>query len=83
MLGLYDATAAGGPYPKLAILRSSEGVKANGVQVPVWLADRSNPRQVITEWESLVKTTIKCWDIPGNHFEPFSAANVSSSSLYI
>lgn len=83
MLGLYDPIAGGGPHPKLAILRSSEGLKAKGVEVPIWLADRSNPRQVIAEWETLVSATIKSWDIPGNHFEPFAAANVSYSSVHI
>ena len=82
MLGFYNALADGGRYPKVAILRSSQGFKAQGVDVPVWLADRSNPRQGVSDWESLVSTTIKSWDIPGNHFEPFASANVSYSCLY-
>ncbi|KAF8797479.1 putative polyketide synthase [Phlegmacium glaucopus] len=80
MLGLYDPLAGGGRYPKLAILRSSEGLKAQGVSIPVWLADRTDPRQVIAEWESLVAATVKSWDIPGNHFEPFATANIGGVS---
>jgi len=83
MLGLYDPLSNEGRYPKVAILRSSEGFKAQGVVVPVWLADRSNPRQVISEWESLVTSTVKSWDIPGNHFEPFAAANIKEVSRFM
>jgi len=79
MLGQYDATASTGPIPKVVILRSKEGVKVSGVSVPVWLGDRSDRKQVIAEWESLVKESVKSWNIPGNHFEPFSPSNVSSS----
>lgn len=79
LLGLYDPIPGGGPHPKLAILRSSEGLKLQGADVPTWLGDRSNPRHVIAEWETLVSATIKSWNIPGNHFEVFAPANVSYS----
>ncbi|KAF9568001.1 ketoacyl-synt-domain-containing protein [Agrocybe pediades] len=83
MLGQYDVNASSGPLPKVAILRSRDGVKIDGASVPTWLADRSDKRQVIAEWETLLKAPIKSWDIPGNHFEPFAAANVKEVSRCI
>lgn len=48
-------------------------------EVPVWLADRSEPEAVVEGWETMLKGKLKRWDIPGNHFQPFLPANVSLS----
>lgn len=80
MLGTYDPLAAGGPYPPLVLLRSRDGFNASGVQSVPWLENRSNPQQAVAGWEGLVSTTVKMWDIPGNHFQPFIPSNVSPPS---
>ncbi|KAI0051416.1 polyketide synthase [Auriscalpium vulgare] len=84
MLGHYDPLASGGPYPRLVLLRSSEGFNPAGVpDVPVWLADRSDPRQAVAGWEGIVGTSVKTIDIPGHHFQPFHTANIAGVSRAI
>lgn len=72
-----------GPHPRVAFLRSREGMKVEPEslqgEVPVWLADRSEPETAVGGWETLLKGKLKRWDIPGNHFQPFLPANVSLS----
>ncbi|KAA1479595.1 alpha/beta-hydrolase, partial [Dentipellis sp. KUC8613] len=78
MLGRYDPLAAGGPFPPIVLLRSSEGFNPAGVSdVPKWLADRSDRTQAAAGWEKVVGTSIKVLDIPGHHFQPFHPDNVS------
>ncbi|TFK52663.1 polyketide synthase [Heliocybe sulcata] len=85
LLGKYDPVSAGGPYPRLVLLRSREGFNPAGVSeaVPVWLADRSDAKQAVAGWEGLVGAPVKSFDIPGNHFQPFQAANIQEVSSRI
>lgn len=79
LLGKYDPRATGGTCPPLILLRSSEGFNPPGIpDVPIWLADRSDPQIVTRGWESLASGPVKVLDIPGHHFTPFHSANVSA-----
>ena len=70
-----------GSYPRVAFLRSREGVKVESdlmqEKVPVWLADRDEPGVTVDGWETLLKGKFKRWDVPGDHFQPFLPENVS------
>lgn len=70
-----------GPYPRVAFLRSREGMKVEfesmREEFPAWLVDRDEPEVTIRGWETLLKEKLKRWDVPGNHFQPFLAENVS------
>ncbi|TFK37752.1 hypothetical protein BDQ12DRAFT_735983 [Crucibulum laeve] len=82
MLGRYDPVK--GKYPLLVMLRSREGFNPPGVpDVPIWLADRSDPRQAVSGWETVVGCQIKSIDIPGNHFQPFHPSNLEEMTLRI
>lgn len=74
-----------GPYPRVAFLRSREGVKIDsgsmGEKIPVWLADRGDPEATVSGWEMLLKRKLKRWDVPGDHFQPFMLENVSGSEF--
>ncbi|KAA1469652.1 polyketide synthase [Dentipellis sp. KUC8613] len=84
MLGRYDPLAAGGPFPPIVLLRSSEGFNPAGVSdVPKWLADRSDRTQAAAGWEKVVGTSIKVLDIPGHHFQPFHPDNIGEISRRI
>ncbi|KAL0948282.1 hypothetical protein HGRIS_010876 [Hohenbuehelia grisea] len=84
MLGRYDPYATGGACPPLAMLRSSEGYNPPGVaDVPIWLADRSDPKLASAGWQSLTATPIRIFDIPGNHFQPFHQSNIGGVSTQI
>ena len=69
-----------GPYPRVAFLRSREGMKvepeSTQEEVPVWLTDRDEPETTIRGWEALLKGKLKRWDVPGDHFQPFLPENV-------
>ncbi|KZT25437.1 polyketide synthase [Neolentinus lepideus HHB14362 ss-1] len=82
ILGKYDPVSAGGPFPPLVLLRCRDGFNPAGVSeaIPTWLADRSDPRQAVAGWEGLVGASVKSFDIPGNHFQPFHAANIQEVS---
>ena len=73
-----------GPYPRVAFLRSREGVKIEPgsmrEKTPVWLADREEPETTTSGWETLLKEKLKRWDVPGDHFQPFMPENVSEQS---
>lgn len=70
-------------YPRLVFLRSREGLKLEqellgfAETVPSWLADRNDAQTAVADWERLIGDEVKIWDIPGNHFQPFSTDNVS------
>ncbi|KIK64895.1 hypothetical protein GYMLUDRAFT_240833 [Collybiopsis luxurians FD-317 M1] len=86
MLGHYSSKAHRDVLQlKVAFLRSQEGSNLSETAVPVqeWSADRSNPRQAVVGWESLVRELIEISDIPGNHFELFLPANVEEVSRKI
>ena len=74
-----------GPYPRVAYLRSREGVEVESEsmreKVPAWLADRDEPGTTISGWETLLKEKLRRWDVPGDHFQPFLPENVSLSGL--
>ncbi|EGN93845.1 hypothetical protein SERLA73DRAFT_163261 [Serpula lacrymans var. lacrymans S7.3] len=71
-------------FPALALLRSREGFDPEGLSdVPAWLADRRNHRDATSGWESLVGVSIRIWDIPGNHFEPFHDTHIECVSIQI
>lgn len=77
MLGKYDPRATGGTCPPLVLLRSSEGFNPPGVpNVPIWLANRSDPSIATAGWESLASGPMKVLDIPGHHFTPFYPSNI-------
>ena len=77
---------ADGPYPRVAFLRSGEGVKVESEsvrkEVPVWLADRDEPETTARGWEVLLGGRLKRWDIPGDHFQPFLPENVSTDNTH-
>ncbi|KXN83388.1 Conidial yellow pigment biosynthesis polyketide synthase [Leucoagaricus sp. SymC.cos] len=84
MLGKYDPRATGGTCPPLILLRSSEGFNPPGVSnVPIWLADRSDPSIATAGWETLAPGPVKVLDIPGHHFTPFYPANVSGCMVSV
>lgn len=70
------------PYPRVAFVRSREGVKIESrsmqEKIPVWLADREEPETTIGGWETLLKRKLKRWDVRGDHFQPFMLENVSA-----
>lgn len=68
-----------GPKPSTILLRSKEGFKIEGVDLPKneWLDDRSDVRTCVAAWEEVVGEEVKVIDIPGTHFEPFEPENVS------
>ena len=74
-----------GPFPHVAFLRSREGTKVESEsireKVPVWLADRDEPDTTISGWETLIRGTLKWWDVPGDHFQPFLPENVCVSGF--
>jgi len=79
LLGQYSPPICEGPYPRLAMLRSREAVEVLDIRhVPLWLGDRSDPQQAVVGWEHLLGAKVRIWDIPGNHFQPFTSQNVSS-----
>ncbi|KAG7098798.1 Type I Iterative PKS [Marasmius oreades] len=76
ILGKYQPSTDG-PHPSLVLLRSSEGLKLKeDMEIPTWLSDRSDAREAVAGWQQLVGTEVRVMDIPGNHFEPFSEANI-------
>ncbi|KAF8881857.1 beta-ketoacyl synthase [Infundibulicybe gibba] len=84
MLGRYSPHTTGGPCPPLVMLRSSEGYNPPGVaDVPIWLADRSDPHLATVGWEELAKASVKILDIPGHHFQPFHPSNIGDVSQRI
>jgi thioesterase domain-containing protein len=79
MLGKYIPHATASLCPPLVLLRSSEGFRPTGVtpmDVPAWLADRSDPQTSVADWQSLAHCSVKVLDIPGHHFQPFHSSNV-------
>ncbi|KAL0577637.1 polyketide beta-ketoacyl-synthase [Marasmius crinis-equi] len=82
MLGKYHPSATG-PHPPLILLRSSEGLELQHVDVPSWLSDRSDSRKSVAGWEQLTGAPVTVIDIPGNHFEPFMATNIACVSQKI
>ncbi|KAJ6485560.1 putative polyketide synthase [Mycena sanguinolenta] len=84
MLGKYVPHATASLCPPLVLLRSSEGFNPSGIaDVPVWLADRSDPQTSVAGWQSLAHCSVKVLDIPGNHFKPFHPSNIAELSLRI
>lgn len=83
ILGRYEPPVGKHIYPKLALLRSKEGFNPSNVPhnviIPPWLAQRHDSRQVAEGWEKLVGQSLRVWDIPGHHFQPFDPSNVSIS----
>ena len=68
----------GTPTPKMILLRSREGYDTSSLPVrhTAWLSDRSDPRCLIDDWETVVGAKVDVMDIPGHHFGPFEAENV-------
>ncbi|KAJ7160342.1 putative polyketide synthase [Mycena filopes] len=86
MLGKYVPHATASLCPPLVLLRSSEGYHPAGVaaaDVPVWLADRSDPQTSVAGWQSLAHCSVKVLDIPGHHFQAFHPSNIAELSLRI
>ena len=63
----------------MILLRSKEGFDARALPSAhvAWLEDRSNPHSIAEDWEEIVGAKVEVIGIPGNHFEPFEANNVS------
>ena len=84
LLKVYSPSSDGS-YPRVAFLRSREGMKVDcesmRENVPAWLADRDEPETTISGWETLLKGEVKRWDIPGDHFQPFLPENVCVSEF--
>ncbi|KAF9646285.1 ketoacyl-synt-domain-containing protein [Thelephora ganbajun] len=75
-----------GSYPRVAFLRSREGMKVESESMekaPVWLADRQEPETTVNGWETLLKGKLKRWDVPGDHFQPFLPENIEETSRCI
>ncbi|KAL9075828.1 MAG: hypothetical protein Q9157_003863 [Trypethelium eluteriae] len=80
------------PAPPVVLLRSADGWRRDGdtsdPRGPMdresvenaWLQDRSDVRTAVADWEAVTGTTVSCFDIPGNHFQPFDAANIREVS---
>ncbi|KAJ6170952.1 polyketide synthase [Penicillium chermesinum] len=80
------------PTPPAILLRSVDGWRRDGdtsdprgVMNPksienAWLQDRSDARTATKDWEIVTGTTVRCFDIPGNHFQVFDVANVQAVS---
>ncbi|KAL0058113.1 hypothetical protein AAF712_015224 [Marasmius tenuissimus] len=68
--------------PPIALLRSTEGYTHDTIQVPEWLSNRSDPSTALRGWSELSET-LRVWDIPGNHFQPFNASHIREVSLRI
>jgi thioesterase domain-containing protein len=80
LLARYDPAANAGPYPALALLRSTEPFRDATIEhIPDWLRER-NPAQAAASWEMLAGAPVKVWEIPGNHFQTFHASNVCDMS---
>jgi thioesterase domain-containing protein len=65
---------------KFALLQSQETLNTSelcGVAYP-WLENPSAQADAILQWESLIQREVRILPIPGNHFEPFKAENVSA-----
>ena len=64
---------------KLVILRSQDTIDTEalcGVEYD-WLSCQNARDEAVTGWMRLLSRTPKIFEIPGNHFEPFAAQNVS------
>ncbi|KAG5652522.1 Type I Iterative PKS, partial [Sphagnurus paluster] len=83
LLGAYNPEPLIGRCPPIVLLRSEEGFSATGVEVPLWLSNRDNPRLAASGWEALSGDQVKLIDIPGNHFQPFHASKIREVSLRI
>lgn len=82
LLGKYNPLPGDGPFPRVAVLRSKEGISSGNIpDIPNWLSDRSNPRDAVAKWETLLGCSVRALDIPGNHFEPFSSSNVCGPDI--
>ncbi|KAF7977208.1 hypothetical protein HWV62_4469 [Athelia sp. TMB] len=83
-LGTYNPSPSDGPFPKIILLRSSEGFKADGLtDIPSWLGERADPHDSVSGWEALLGSSVRVCDIPGHHFEPFSPPNIDEVSVQI
>ncbi|KAF5386448.1 hypothetical protein D9757_005864 [Collybiopsis confluens] len=81
LLGSYNPYATGGTCPPLVFLRSNAAYEEKTiVDIPSWLADRSDPNSALEGWYALAKSPIKMWDIPGHHFQAFDNMNIESVS---
>lgn len=79
MLGNYKAPQTGFPRAKVVMLQSQDTYDCEalcGVQYP-WLSDQGARTDAIAAWGKLVGQDVQVLDIPGNHFEAFTAQNVS------
>ena len=66
--------------PPMVYLRSRDGFYNPSVpDVPRWLSDRDDPDSATRGWRMLTSAPLVTFDIPGHHFNPFHATNVSCS----
>jgi thioesterase domain-containing protein len=80
------------PAPPAILLRSADGWRRDGdTSNPrdgmnpkfienAWLQDRSDVRTAAEDWEAVTGATVRCFDIPGNHFQVFDVANIQAVS---
>ncbi|KIY47273.1 ketoacyl-synt-domain-containing protein [Fistulina hepatica ATCC 64428] len=89
LLGRYESEikAAARPAhtrPIIAFLRCQESYQPSGVSdVPAWLTDRKSEDGLdglVSGWETFTRSSIRVWNIPGHHFEPFHPTNVDAVS---
>ncbi|KAI9656849.1 MAG: Type I Iterative PKS [Bathelium mastoideum] len=78
--------------PRVVLLRSADGWRREGdTSDPqggmdsacvenAWLQDRSDRSGAIAGWERVAGSAVSCFDIPGNHFQVFDAANIGEVS---
>ncbi|KAJ4473122.1 putative polyketide synthase [Lentinula aciculospora] len=79
LLSAYDPHETEGACPPLVFLRSESGYAVKGMDVPSWLADRSDPTKTVAGWTEL-SSSVEVWDIPGHHFQAFDNVNIASVS---
>ncbi|KAK7036095.1 Non-reducing polyketide synthase tera [Favolaschia claudopus] len=85
ILGQYVPHATASLCPPLVLLRSRDGFQCSipDIDVPQWLADRSDPQSCVAGWQTLAHCNVKVLDIPGDHFQAFKAENIAELSLRI
>jgi len=66
--------------PPMVYLRSRDGFYNPCIpDIPQWLSDRDDPDSATRGWKMLTSAPLMTLDIPGHHFNPFHATNVSCS----
>ncbi|KAL2869077.1 uncharacterized protein BJX67DRAFT_379556 [Aspergillus lucknowensis] len=77
MLGEYRPSKLQTDLP-FVLLQSEETLNTTtlcGIEYP-WLENQATQQESVSQWNTLLQSTIRVLQIPGNHFEPFKLQNV-------